>query len=583
MNASPKVVVLDSQVVNQIAAGEVVERPASVVKELVENSIDAGATEVKVIIANGGKSLIEVQDNGCGMSESNLLIALQRHGTSKILNADNLLEIKTLGFRGEALPTIASVSKFSITSATADNLGTQVIIESGKIIEQNKLSAKKGTKIKAVDLFYNVPARRKFLKSDNVEYNNIKAFLSDLYLANSNLRITLKSESKKEVVLPAESDFIKRANNLGFKGDDYLVIDKEYNPQLSIQAVISVPLKSASNSAKLRTLVNGRSVRDRLILTAIRSGYGAFLKSGKYPSGIFSLKIPSKDVDVNVHPQKSEVRFRDSNSIFALISSNVSRLFEGQKAVFDQSGSNQGLSREAFRVNSTQGVASYSSQSPIQQNFTTSSNQEVTFSSSSSTIHEQASFRDLRYLGKILEVYLLFSSSQSLTVLDMHAAHERVMYFKLRSQYESKSIAEQKLLIPITIELQNDYINQENVNHLNSIGFEAEMFGDSSVIIRAVPALISDCSVESVIRDVLSSDEWSLLKKKSTDAIDAVITRMACHRALRRGDSISTEQAYKLLSDLESAESSAYCPHGRPVKIELNENEFEKLFGRTGF
>ena len=582
MNKSPKVVVLDSKVVNQIAAGEVVERPASVVKELVENSIDAGATEVKVILANGGKSLIEVQDNGCGMSEENLLCALKRHGTSKIINVDNLLEITTLGFRGEALPTIASVSKFRISTATEDNKGTEVLINGGQVVENNSLNLKQGTKIKVVDLFYNVPARRKFLKSDNVEYNNIKAFLSDLYLANSNLRITLKSESKNEVIMPAETDFLKRAQNLGFKGEDFLVIDKEYNQELKIQAVLSAPIKAVSNSSKLRTLVNGRSVRDRLVLTAIRSGYGAFLKSGKYPSGVFSLLIPSKDVDVNVHPQKSEVRFRDSNSVFALVSSNVSRLFEAQKATFNNlsnvnavnSFSRQAVNEAVNHSNTGYGNTEFGK---------VASQNEITFFNpqNTSNFNKESSFRDLRFLGKILDVYLLFSSSNSLTVLDMHAAHERVVYFRLRSGYESRSIAKQSLLIPITIDLEHDFVEPENVERLNSLGFEAEIFGNSSVIIRAVPALIADSSVESVIRDVLSSNEWTQFKK--TDAIDAVITTMACHRSLRRGDSISTEQAYRLLADLELATSSAFCPHGRPVKIELSELEFEKLFGRSGF
>ena len=343
--------------------------------------------------------------------------------------------------------------------------------------------------------------------------------------------------------MPAEDAFLKRAENLGFKGEDFLVIDKEYNPELRIQAVLSVPIKAVSNSSKLRTLVNGRSVRDRLMLTAIRSGYGAFLKSGKYPSGVFSLQIPSKDVDVNVHPQKSEVRFRDSNSIFALVSSNVSRLFDEQKASFIP----QAVSPQVVNDSS-------SSQSEI--TFFSNSNVNSFSSDSKEDLSSLSSFRDLRFLGKILDVYLLFSSSKSLTVLDMHAAHERVVYYRLRTQYESKSIAKQKLLIPSTIDLTNDFVEQENIDRLNSIGFEAEIFGDTSVIIRAVPALIADSAVESMIREILSSSEWEVFKKPqnnkagNTDAIDAVVTRMACHRALRRGDSISTEQAYKLLADL---------------------------------
>ena len=562
MLSSPEVKILDSQVVNQIAAGEVVERPASVIKELVENSIDAKATEITVIIANGGKSLIEILDNGFGMSKQNLLIAIERHGTSKISSAENLLNINTLGFRGEALPSIASVSRFSIISRSENTKATEIVLEAGKPAEINELNQPVGTRIKVKDLFYNVPARKKFLKSDAQEVSYIKAYLSDLYLATSGVRFSLVVDGKNELLLPAELDFFKRAENLGFGGKDYLVLDKDYG-QIKVQAVLGVPLKSVSNSARLRTLVNGRTVRDRLILSAIRSGYGAFVRPGKYPIGVFSITIPGKEVDVNVHPQKSEVRFRDSRSVFALITSQVSGLFKAVSLA-------PMLQREESKI--------------VNLNFTQNIPTELNefFNSENS---EESSFRDLRYLGQILEVYLLFADENSLKILDMHAAHERVQYYRLKSQYESKEIATQVLLLPLTIDLPSGLVIdfEQSLKLLETLGFDVELFGDSSCIVRAVPALLVDSSFEQVIIEILTSPEWSLFKKGKTEAVDLIITRMACHRAIRKGYKMSTAQAYSLLASLKEAENSSFCPHGRPVLIELDSDNLEKLFGRSGF
>jgi DNA mismatch repair protein MutL len=561
---SPQIKILDSQVVNQIAAGEVVERPASVVKELVENSIDAKATEITVIIANGGKALIEILDNGCGMSKQNLLIAIERHGTSKISSVDNLLEINSLGFRGEALPSIASVSKFSIISRCENQKATEIILEAGRVQEVNELNQPLGTRIKVKELFYNVPARKKFLKSDSQEVSYIKAYLSDLYLATPGVRFSLVVDGKNDLLLAAENDFFKRAENLGFSGKDFLVLDKKYGP-LQIQAVLSVPLKCVANSARLRTLVNGRTVRDRLILSAVRSGYGAFIKAGKYPIGVFSINLPGKDVDVNVHPQKSEVRFRDSRSVFALINSQVSGLFKD-------------VDHRTISIIEQQRVVN-SDFSFVQK----SESEETSFFESDNIEH--SSFRDLRYLGQILDVYLLFAGQNSLSILDMHAAHERVQYYRLRTQYESKNVASQALLLPVTIELPSGLVIdfEQSLDYLARLGFELELFGESSCIVRAVPALLVDSNFEQLITEILTAPEWSLLKKGKTDAIDPIVTRMACHRAIRKGYQMSTAQAYALLASLKQAENSAFCPHGRPVMIELDAANLEKLFGRSGF
>lgn len=572
MLSSPEVKLLDSQVINQIAAGEVVERPASVVKELVENSIDAKATEISVIIANGGKSLIEILDNGCGMNKANLLVALERHGTSKISSVENLLEIRSLGFRGEALPTIASVSKFSIITRAEGEKAIEVKIDGGKIEEINELNQPVGTRIKVRDLFYNVPARKKFLKSDTAEVSYIKAFISDLYLATSGVRFVLIVDGKSEINFPAEDDFFKRCARLGFEGKDFLTLDQSYGPagEVQVQAVLGVPLKSVANSARLRTLVNGRTVRDRLILSAIRSGYGAFIKSGKYPIGAFSVKIPSRDVDVNVHPQKTEVRFRDSRIVFGLITSKVGTLFKDNT------------------VNTSVTYSSFETQKIANSSFTFSSPAEMSpaeMQFSEEAEQQESSFRDLRYLGQVMDLYLLFAGSEFLTIVDMHAAHERVYYYRLRSQYQSQNLASQGLLIPLTIKLPSGLAIDfdENLKALTKLGFDVELFGDDTCIVRAIPALLADSPVESMILDLLSAPEWSLFKNGKTDAIDAIITRMACHRAIRKGFQMSTAQAYSLLASLQQAESSTFCPHGRPVMIELESSALEKLFGRSGF
>jgi len=333
----PKVQVLDDLVVNQIAAGEVVERPASVVKELIENSVDSGASRIVVGVVTGGRSRITVKDDGCGMSPENALTAIRRFGTSKISRTTDLLEISSMGFRGEALPSIAAVSKFSLRSQAEGADGVSIVIAGGVQESVDYGKQVSGTTIAVEDLFYNVPARKKFLKTEKTELGYIKAVIQDIACANPGIRFELVSEGKTLLTLAAASSFFERAGQVLKNTSDFVEIRDVLNTDsgdYQVEGLVGKPLNSTRGATKLRLLVNGRAVRDKLMLRAVREGYGNMLKPGQYPVGVVRLLIPPLDLDINVHPQKSEVRFRFSSEVFKVIARSIKRAISDEKTGF---------------------------------------------------------------------------------------------------------------------------------------------------------------------------------------------------------------------------------------------------------
>ncbi len=626
-DAERKVRILDDVVVNQIAAGEVVERPSSVVKELIENSIDAGATEISIAVTNGGKTSIEISDNGCGMSRENALFAVERFGTSKIQTVGDLERIASHGFRGEALPSIASVSRFSLETKPwgDDSSGTEILIDGGKLIEARTKPIAPGTRITVRNLFYNVPARKKFLRSENTEEGLIRSLLIDFASAYPHLRLRFASDGvERSVLLPGENFFVK-AKELKIAGEKPILVDYQQATAAGpvvVHAVLSQPIECVSQSGRLRLLVNRRSVRDKLLLKAIRDGYGAYLRPGRYPMGVISIELPPEDVDVNVHPQKTEVRFRRPEVIFQTIVGGLKSALGASSALSPaalHSSNSDSIGYQRPPINSgsfTSEVRFFSGDAestpsnaetitlfsrppillsprsdhaevgvPSSQELRASQNSQYAVIPSSQTgaRGNEKSIRHMRFVGQVLACYLIFEGGESVAIMDMHAAHERVMFFRLKQQFVGGNIHSQQLLIPEVVELGGSVCEfvEKNLESLQKIGFELDRLNAGAVSLRALPSMLSAGSGRALLHDLLSEPDFTDWLTVLGERVDAVLARMACHRSVRSGRILNGEEAYALVEALDDAEISGLCPHGRPTVRFLSKNDFEEMFGRV--
>jgi DNA mismatch repair protein MutL len=580
--------VLPDNVVDQIAAGEVIERPSSVVKELVENAIDAGAEEIVIQIANGGVSLISVQDNGSGISKEELPLAVRRFATSKISSAVDLETIGTLGFRGEALSSIAAVSKFSIFSRPQNQTdAARLEIEGGKISKVQDWQAAPGTEISVENLFYNVPARRKFLKSTATEIGQIKSTVSDFALGYPQLRLKLIVDGKTIFnFLPCNS-FEERGRILKVAGArPFFIEDKLYTPQgeYEIQALLSEPIESSSNPGKLRVIVNGRTVRDRLLLKAVKVGFGNYLQGNRYPTGVVNFVIPASEIDINVHPQKSEVRFRDSGQVFSFISRAVAKTLARREAgnLVGNDVSGESYSENSFsnKFEKTDQLVVFRSGENGHVGMTGQMFSEISFEQEKT---QQYDLTTLRYLGQVLDCYLVLEGFENMVVVDMHAAHERVMHYKLKNQLEGGGISSQFLMVPETVQVTSEQVEkfEEYKQGFKQLGLECDIFGEDSLIIRSVPVLLVNSSPKELLEELLSMPDWQDWRGEIQKKLDYAVSRLACHGSIRRGRELKKEEAYQLLADLQEAEDSAFCPHGRPILLSLDRYQIEKMFGRA--
>jgi len=588
--------ILSDLVANQIAAGEVVERPASIVKELLENSIDAGASEISVTITNGGRSSIEIIDDGCGMSKEDALVAIERFGTSKISAAEDLNSISTLGFRGEALPSIAAVSEFTLSSSTANssNEGVYLEIVGGNLQDVRQVSAPKGTKISVKNLFFNVPARRRFLRSEKTETSFIKNLIGDFASAYPQLRFRLVADGTVLLNIASAANFERRVEELKLAGKGPIVVQEHKVSSvgdLKIHAVLSQPENCIATSAKLRTIVNGRVVRDKVLLAAVRDGYGNFLKGGQYPIGVLKLDIPAGEVDVNVHPQKSEVRFRNSQAVFSLIAGAIRSNFNVQPVArhlkeasyvdFQSHRNSNAVAEFSTYTSSTAKVVELfpnANASASLSNLTSiSSNTSQTSSATTGP-----SLSSMRYVGQVFDCYLLFEGQEQVAIVDMHAAHERIRFAELSEQFSSKAVVAQTLLCSEVIEIEPEHL--ENIvsvkEQLSLMGIEFEQFGENAISVSALPAVLGATSAKGIFDDIFSLASSNGIETLVNDYTERVISRLACHGSIRSGQKLEREEAYSLVKRIEEVERGAFCPHGRPVVISLTHSELEVMFGR---
>jgi DNA mismatch repair protein MutL len=594
-----RIIILDELVTNQIAAGEVIERPAAVVKELVENSIDAGATQIDIEFWGAGLEQIKVSDNGTGMMEDEVLLALQPHATSKIRNLADLSTLKTLGFRGEALPSIAAVSKFNIFSATEDAIaGTCVQVEGGNIITAQKQGGPKGTIITVRDLFFNTPARLKYLKKPQTEAKHLIETSLRLALCHPEVAFNIKREQRQILVTVGNG-----------KHEDIIlpVFGKEVWAELlpiavtqksiSITGYISRPTLTRANRSLQYFFVNGRYVRSYFLNRILDEAYNRLLPQQRYPVAFLYLTLNPEHIDVNVHPTKLEIRFSHEREISDVIKTAIAQVLRWTALIpgfNNNKGTKQHLSEieKSFGIKSDLLLLSTGIQETIQpyphpwQNNYQPKEPVI----SSIPLQEEkklasANFPDLTGLGQVYDTYIVAGSDAGLFLIDQHAAHERVVYENLIDWRQKHwSAYQQFLLVPQTMELPQMElaILLENLNIFRELGFEIEEFGGREVLIRSAPAIVSKGTEKDVILALLADLVQELEQNRSFINIEeSILVSLACHSAIRSGKKLAREEMATLIAQLAATKQPFTCPHGRPTIIHLPVTELEKRFKRV--
>lgn len=611
MTEIPAIRRLPTETINRIAAGEVVERPASVIKELVENAVDAGARQIDIRYEDGGRTYISVTDDGKGMSASELPIAVERHATSKLSPNENgewdLLNIATMGFRGEALPSIGSVARLSLTSQTANaESAWQIIVEGGEVggVKPAPRFGLSGTKVEVRDLFYATPARLKFLKSERSESLAISDTVKRLAMANPTIGFSLSNASRTTFRVNAQPDsedghLGRIAAVLGKEfGDNALPIDSE-REGIHLSGFAGLPTYSRGNSLHQYLFVNGRPVKDKLLHGAIRGAYQDFLARNRYPVAALFVDLPMTHVDVNVHPAKTEVRFRDPNLVRGLIVSALRHALAGAGhrasttvseyalGKIQSSGSNLPLQGDyrhrAFQYQPSQGLDPQLQ--PLVDGFSakveeTQTGYQAGYQPESQTDYAQNPLGAAR--AQVHETYIVAQTEDGIVIVDQHAAHERLVYERMKQAMSGQGVERQALLIPDIVDLGEADAARvlSRAPELAEMGLMIEPFGNGAIAVRETPALLGEMDVQGLIRDLADDlsayDEALSLKERFED----VCGTMACHGSVRAGRRLNAAEMNALLRQMETTPHSGQCNHGRPTYVELKLADIEKLFGR---
>ena len=578
---------LPPNLINRIAAGEVVERPASVVKELVENAIDAGAARIDVVANGGGLSLIRVTDDGSGMDRDDLVLAIERHATSK-LKDDDLSHIVTLGFRGEALPSIAAVARLTITSrARGADQAHEIAVDGGRKGQLKPAAIGEGTRIEVRDLFYATPARLKFMKSERAETAAIADVVKRLALANPEIAFSLSTGDRATLRLePCPPGLLDHGlARLGRILGEEFVADaltvRAARGSLAVEGFASLATLHRPNSLGQHLVVNGRPVRDKLLAGAVRGGYGDLVPNGRHPMLALFLTLPPDEVDVNVHPAKTELRFRDAQAVRALIVTALHEALGGAQHRATATLSEQALSRMTRPV----GVSM-----PNRQAFGFADRAQAPLSpiaTPSAVTHVETEGDAVAYpLGavraQVHDTFIIAETENSLVIVDQHAAHERLVYERLKKAFANGGLSRQMLLIPEVVELDAEAAERlaGAAADLERLGLVVEAFGQSAVIVREVPALLGQGNLQGLMRDLadeLAEGEGSLVV---SERLDHVLSTMACHGSVRAGRRLNATEMNALLRDMEETPFSGQCNHGRPTYVELKLSDIEKLFQR---
>ena len=573
---------LSRDIASKIAAGEVVERPLSVVKELMENAIDAAATEINIRIEEAGRRLVHVEDNGAGIPAGEADLALQRYATSKIDSIDDLEKIKTLGFRGEALASIAAVSRLKMDSKTSsEDIGVHLVVEGGEINNQEPAGLGNGTKIEVEDLFFNVPARRKFLKSERTERGAISELVTRYALFYADIRFRLEMEGRQVLSTNGSGNRREVLSQIHDVKTARTMLDlKVVDEYLSLQGFISPTGLSRSNRKEIYFFINGRLVADASLTAAVTRAYQNMLMVGRYPLAALFLEIDPQEVDVNVHPTKAEVRFREPHRIFGLVHSAVRKTISAFSDVPTVSPSIWSSS-PATGIDPAWGFSSEAQTVQQSGQFFQDQTKEGEIESGQQGKSLMLDIPLLRLVGQIGRTYLVAEGPDGLYLIDQHAAHERVLFEKFLVNKTATN--SQYLLEPAVVEIpaQVDQDLEERIAILNHLGFKIEAFGPGTCKILAVPVVISHLDPQEAFISALQEDEEdSSLVESETEK--KLVTRICKRAAVKGGQVLSNEEQEKLLRDLERCESPRTCPHGRPTMIHLSVDTLERQFGRRG-
>ena len=612
--SQPVIKQLDEAAINRIAAGEVIERPSSAVKELIENSIDAGATNIDIDVADGGKTLIRVTDDGCGMMPADLPLAVSRHATSK-LNSNDLFNISTFGFRGEALPSLGAVSRLNIKTKGVKTEAAELTVDAGLVSKIKPIALNRGTVIELRDLFYATPARLKFLRTDRTELQEINKIIKSLSIAYPSISFKLRDisqnkdrllfnvVSEKGVPEEALKQRISRVLDQSFIDNSCVVKAERENFKLS--GFVALPTYSRGSTNLQNIYINQRPVKDKILIGAIRAAYSDFLAKDRYPAVVLFLECNPKLVDVNVHPSKLEVRFREPGVVRGLVISAIRHALA--EAGHRSSSTIAGAALGAIQANNTVPKSLY--QMDLNKNSSEkippSGFLETSETSQIDNVRNQK-FNELKTptgafidhnredhlasqhplgaaRGQVHENYIIAQTEDSVVIVDQHAAHERLVYEKLKKQMEASNVVRQVLLIPEIIDLSNSDISIliDKKEQLLKSGLVLEEFGENAVIIHETPALLGDFNVKSLILDILDELSKNGSSEKLEEEITSILSRKACHGSIRSGRRLNQEEMNALLREMEVTPYSGQCNHGRPTYIELKLKDIERLFGRT--
>ncbi|MCP4020555.1 MAG: DNA mismatch repair endonuclease MutL [Desulfobacteraceae bacterium] len=588
-----KIKILPEILSNQIAAGEVVERPSSVVKELVENSIDANATSITVEIEKGGKSVIRISDNGDGLSREDALLSIERYATSKIFTGDDLFSISTMGFRGEALPSIASVSKFTLTTKEKKSqIGTQIEISGGKVLNVMDAGAPAGTMVEVNRLFFNTPARRKFLKSEKTEAGHIADAVSGIALGNPDVGFRLFFNKKLQKNFPLSDGLYQRCVGVLGKDSANKLASLDFQDKgIKIQGFCTFPEITRSTSARIFLFVNNRLVYDRGLVSAIFQGYKGRIMKSRFPLAAVFVDLDYDKVDVNVHPSKRQVRFVDHQRVYraltqavaSALSASQTRSVKFSKPAHDlpkpvpeyHPRFHEWTQNESLKVAEPAlewGAVTEKGGRPLQ---------------ALGCVETQQAFKlnmeGPRILGQVMGTYIVAENKDGLMLVDQHAAHERIVYERLKKRYENLDISRQDLVVPETLDLnfKEAALLSDILADLASLGILVEPFGGNTFVIKSVPSIIDEKQIKPVVLEILDNIIENKMESSTEHWLDECLILMACHTAIRANKPMVFREMATLIADLEKCNDPLHCPHGRPTIFSMDKGQIEKLFKRV--
>jgi DNA mismatch repair protein MutL len=595
---------LDPTLINQIAAGEVIERPASAIKELVENAIDAGSSKIDIVVREGGRTLISITDNGQGMQQADLLLSVERHATSKIPDSD-LFNIRTLGFRGEALPSIGAVSRLTITSRTAtDDTAWRLMVEGGVKEEPVPTSFGFGTRVEVRDLFYATPARLKFLKTPTTELSHTIDILNRLALAHPQIYFSLMDGDRQ--IFSYDSHVNRLSSILGKDFVENACPVHMEREGLTLRGQISVPTFNRSNATAQYLFVNGRPVKDKLLSAAVRVAYQDYLASNRHPILALFLEIDPAEVDINVHPAKAEVRFRDAGLVRGVMISALKNALHEAAHRSSTTIANDAIvafQRPPSPISSPPGASPSPTQAWTGKSYSGGTSTAPRFSFPERHIPESLAETIATYqaapspepipevsenyplglaVAQVHSTYILAEAEDCLVIVDQHAAHERLVYEKMKIEQASNGIKRQALLLPEIVDLPEDALSAllARAQDLAKLGLIIEAFGVSAIMVREVPALLAKADWKQTIQDLVSEIQEMDTTLSLAEQLNEILGTLACHNSVRAGRQLSIEEMNALLRQMEATPYSGQCNHGRPTYVKLHRNDIEKLFGR---